>query len=77
MQFSLPNKKYLGGLVVMICALAAVAQVHLQVREPDHLSVSCHMVVAACCCDAESYATGISNTSRISHGGQVSAELPD
>ena len=29
------------------------------------------------CCDAESDATGISNSSRVSHGGQVSAELPD
>ena len=34
-------------------------------------------VAAACCCDAESYATGVSNTSRVTHGGQVSVELPD
>ena len=25
----------------------------------------CQTVVAACCCDAESYATGISNSSRV------------
>ena len=30
-----------------------------------------------CCCDAESYASGISHTSRVTHGGQVSVELPD
>ena len=29
------------------------------------------------CCDAESSATRISDTSRVPHGGQVSAELPD
>ena len=40
-------------------------------------SVSCYAVAAAHCCDAESYATGISNTSRITHRGQVSVELPD
>ena len=40
-------------------------------------SVGCHTVVAACCCDVESYATGISNTSRVIDGGQASAELPD
>ena len=47
------------------------------VREPYHLSVNCHTVAAACCCDAESYATGISNTSRVTHGGQASVELPE
>ena len=40
------------------------------------LPVGCHPVAAACCCDAESSATGISNTSRGTHGGQFSAELP-
>ena len=35
-----------------------------------------HTVMADCCYDAESYA-GISNTSRITHGGQVSVDLPD
>ena len=39
--------------------------------------VSCHTVVAVSYCDAESYATVISNTSRVTHGGRVSAELPD
>ena len=39
-------------------------------------SVSCHTVAAACCCDTESYACRISNTSRVPHGGQIS-ELPD
>ena len=29
------------------------------------------------CCDAESYATGISNASRVTHGAQVSGQLPD
>ena len=40
-------------------------------------SVSCHAVEAECSCDADSSATKISNTSRATHGGQVSAELPD
>ena len=30
-----------------------------------------------CCCGAESYATSISNTSGLIHGGQVSVDLPD
>ena len=34
-------------------------------------------LVAACCYDAESYATSISNIKWVTHGGQVSAELPD
>ena len=54
-------------------ALIAMAQV----REPYHPSLSCRTVAAVCCCDADSYATSISNTSRVTHGGQVSAELPD
>ena len=37
----------------------------------------CHTVVAACGCDAESSATRISNSSSVTHGGQVSMELPD
>ena len=32
-------------------------------RGTTPLSVGCHTVAAACCCDTESYATGISNTS--------------
>lgn len=58
-----------GGPVVKI-------PVHLLVREPCHPSIDCHTVVAAGYCDAESYATAISDTSRVTHGGQVSAELP-
>ena len=55
-----------------------MAQVPFLVREPHHLSVCwLHTVAAACCCDAESYATGISHTSRVTHGGQFSLELPD
>ena len=46
-------------------------------RGATHLSVGCHTVVAACCCDAESNASGISNTTRVTHGEQVSVELPD
>ena len=38
-------------------------------RESHHPSAGCHTVVALCCCDAESYATSISNTSRVTHGG--------
>ena len=53
------------------------ARVHFPVGEPQDASVSCHTVVAACCCDPESYVISISNTSRVTHGGQVSAELPD
>ena len=40
-------------------------------------SVSCHSVAAACCCDAESYATSISDTDRVTYGQQFSVELPD
>ena len=40
-------------------------------------SVSCHTVAAVCSYDAESYATGMSNTSRVIHSGQVSAEFSD
>ena len=40
-----------------------------------HLYVGCHTVVAVCCCDAESYATSISNTARVTHGGYISAKL--
>ena len=47
------------------------------VREPHRPSGGCHTVAAACHCDAESYATGISNTTRVTHGGQISAELLD
>ena len=47
------------------------------VREQLCPSVGCHPVAAACCCDAESYAMGISNSSRVTHGTQVSVELPD
>ena len=34
-------------------------------------------MAGAYCCDAESYATGISNTSRVTHGGQALAERPN
>src|SRR3712207_7063969 len=44
-------------------ALIPVAWVHFPVREPHHPSVSCHTVAAVCCCDAESYATGIDRKS--------------
>ena len=37
----------------------------------------CHTAAAACCCDAENYATAISNTSRVIHGVQVSVDLRD
>ena len=58
-----------SGLVVKIWHSHTVAQVHFQVRETHHLSVGCHIVVAVCCCDAESYAACISNTSRVTQGG--------
>ena len=53
------------------------AQVHFSVKEPHYLSVGCYTVAAVRCCDTESYATGISNTSRLTHGRQVSARLLD
>ena len=40
-------------------------------------SVGCRIVVAACCSDAEIHATGISDTNRVTHVGQVSVENPD
>ena len=58
-------------------AHTTAAWIPFQVREPHHLSVGCHTVVAVCCCVAECFATGISNASRVIHGGQVSAEYPD
>ena len=54
-----------------------MAGVHFSVREPHDLSVGCRTVAAARCCDAESYVTGISNTSRVTHRGRISVELPD
>ena len=57
--------------------LTAVALGSFLVKEPRHPSVSCHTVAAACCCDAESCDTDNSNASRVTHGGQVSAELLD
>ena len=57
-------------------AVTASAQVHFLIKEPYHLSVGCDTVAAVCCCDAESYATSISDTSSVTHDGQVSAELP-
>ena len=66
-----------GGLRLKFCALMAAAWVRFLVREPYHPSVTCRTMVTACCCDAESYATRISNTSRVPHGGQVSVKLPD
>ena len=61
----------------ILFALITTAWVRFPVREPHHSSVGCHPVVAACCCDAESCATSISNTRRVTHGGQVSVDLPD
>ena len=66
-----------GGQWLRFSILTPVTRVHFPVREPHHLSLSCHTAAAACCCDAETYATVISNTSRVTHGGQVSVALPD
>ena len=65
------------GLVAKICHSYCCDLGSFPVREPHHPSVGCHTVVAACCCGAESYVTGISNTGRVTNGGLVSAELPD
>ena len=40
------------------------ARVHFPVKETHHPSDSCHTMAATCCCDAESYATDISDASR-------------
>ena len=61
--------------MVKIGPLIPTTQVCFPVREPH--PVGCHTVMATYCCDAESSATGISNTNRVTHGGQVSSELPD
>ena len=63
--------------MLRVGALNAAAEVRFLVSEPHHPSVGCHTVTTACCYDAERYAIGISSTSRVIHGGQVSAELPD
>ena len=39
-------------------------------------AVRCDAVGTAHCCDAESYASSISNTIRVTHDGQVSTEFP-
>ena len=65
-----------GGLVVKIQCSHQYGPSSFPVRDPQHPSVGCHTVAAACCCDAESYAPSISNTSRVTHGGQVSAFRP-
>ena len=63
----------LDGWVIKIqCDL-----VRFPVREPQPAAVGGHIVEAACCCDAESFATSVSSNSRVTHGGQVSAEFPD
>ena len=59
------------------CSQGGGSGVCFPVREPHDPSVCCHTGEAVCCCEAENYATGISNTSRVPHGGRVSAELPD
>ena len=63
--------------MVKIGALTTMVWVRVLVREPQHPSAICHTVAAVCCCEAESSANGISDTSRVTHGGQVSGELPD
>ena len=50
-----------GGLVVKIQCSHCCGCVCFLIREQHHPSVGCHTVAALCCCDAESYATGISN----------------
>ena len=65
------------GLLVRSGAPPTAARVHFQVREPHHPSVRCLIVAAARCCDAESDATSVSNSSRVTRGGKVSVELPD
>ena len=47
------------SLMVKFSTVTAPAWVHFPVREPHHLSVSCHNVATVYCCDAESYATEI------------------
>ena len=64
-----------GGLVVKIGHSHHFNLCSFLVQELHPLSVGCHTVAAASYCDAESYAISISNTSRITQGGQVSAEL--
>ena len=66
-----------GGLVMKIQCSHHVAQVSFPVRDPHHPPFGCQTVAVHCCYDAESYATRISNTSKVTHGGQVSVELPD
>ena len=67
---------FIDDLVVKFGALTLAAWVHFPVREPCHPTVGCHTVAAVCCHDVESYATGISNTSRVTYGGQISVKLP-
>ena len=66
---------YILGLVVQWLRFGVpttVARICFPVREPHHPSVGvCHTVAAVCCYDAESYATGLSNTSRVTLGGQI------
>ena len=66
-----------GGLVLKIHCSHYHCPGSFLVRKPHNSSVECHPVAAACGCDAKSYDTGISNNSKVTHGGQVSAKLPD
>ena len=66
-----------GGLVVKIWCSHGHSSNSFPGRRTTPLSLGCHTVAVVCFRDAESYATSISNTSRVTYGGQVSAELPD
>ena len=66
-----------GYLWLRFGVLTAVAWVRFPVRETQHTSVGCHAAAVVCGYDAESYATGISNTSRVTRGGQDLVEHPD
>ena len=64
-----------GGLVVKIlhCHCCSLGQFPSRGKTPP--IIPCYNVAAPCCCDATSYATGISNTHSVTHGGQVSVEF--
>ena len=66
-----------GGAVVRICCSHRCGLGWFPGEVTTASPARCRTVVAASYCNAESYTTGISNTSRVTHGGQFSAELPN
>ena len=71
------TKSFISGLVVKIRCSHCCGSGLFPSQGTTPPICGCHPGVAVCGCDAESSASRMANTSRVPHGGQVSAELPD